>query len=313
MKAIQYKEYGDASVLGVNEIDKPEAKNGQVLVEVHAAAINPFDGKLRHGYMKDMIPLQFPVTIGADFAGVVSEIGPSVSDYSAGDEVYGSAIVLGGGSGSMAEFAAVNTANITKKPAKAGFGEAAALVLVGVSAVQALDTHIGLSSGQKILIQGGAGGIGSVAIQYAKHLGAYVAATAREADVEFVRRLGADEVINYESEDFTEKLSGYDAVFDTVGGEVYKNSFKVLSSGGIIVSMTEQPDEALMSQYSVKAISQQSQTDTDTLKKLAGLVDSGIIKAQIDRQFSLDQTAEAFKYAEEDYPKGKVLVTIKES
>ncbi|MBW3568566.1 NADP-dependent oxidoreductase [Candidatus Parcubacteria bacterium] len=309
MKAAQYSEYGDAGVIAIQEVGRPVPKDGQVLVEIRAAAINPFDWKLRRGYMKDAISLQFPVTIGADFSGVVSGMGAGVNEYKPGDEVYGSAIILGGGSGAIAEFAAANTASIAKKPKSVSFEEAAALVLVGVSAVQALDGHIGLANGQKILIQGGAGGIGSIAVQYAKFLGAYVAATAREADVEFVRRLGADEVINYEKEDFTEKLKGYDAVFDTVGGEVYKNSFKVLGEGGIIVSMTEQPDDELMSKYRVRAVGQQSQTNTATLKHLAKLADSGIIKAQIDKQFPLDKTAEGFKYAEEKHPKGKVIIT----
>lgn len=312
MQAVQINRYGDSGVIQVNEIDKPVPKAGQVLVEVHAAAINPFDWKIRRGYMKEMIPLQFPITIGADFSGVISEIGEGVTDFAVGDEVYGSAIVLGGGSGAIAQYAAANTKSIAQKPGKLSHSEAAGLVLVGVSAVQALGEHIGLKPGEKILIHGGAGGIGSAAIQYAKHLEAYVATTVRGADKNFAIELGADEVIDYETEQFEEKLADYDAVFDTVGGDPYKRSFQIVKDGGVIVSMVEAPNEELVSGRGVKVVSQQTHTDRESLRHLAELADSGIIKAHIDKEYSLHETAEAFEYAEKGHPRGKVVIHTKD-
>lgn len=192
MKAVQINNYGNKEVLEVNEnASQPLLKEGQVLVEVKAASINPFDIKLRAGYMKDAIPLQFPFTMGGDYSGVVKEVN-GVSNLQIGDEVYGQAIALGTGSGSFAELAAANGANTAKKPHSIDFEQAAALPLVGSSAIQALEEHIQLESGQKILIHGGAGGIGHIAIQLAKALGAYVATTVSTDDKAFVQELGAD-------------------------------------------------------------------------------------------------------------------------
>jgi len=310
MKAAQISQYGGPEVIEIREIDKPTLKDTQVLAEVKAAAINPFDWKVRAGYMKENIPLKFPVTLGADFSGVVTEVASDVKDYKPGDEVYGSAIVLGGGSGTLAEYAAANAANIAQKPAKLDHEQSAALVLVGVSAFQALD-QLNLSKGQKLLIQGGAGGVGSATIQYAKHLGVYVAVTVREADKVFVRDLGADEVIDYQKEKFEEKLGGFDAVFDTVGDETYEKSFQVLKPGGKIISMRQPPNEELASKHNVTALYQTSQVNTKSLERLSELVDKDVIKPQIDKEFPLDQAAEAFKHLERGHPRGKVVVKIK--
>lgn len=310
MKAAQINSYGGPEVIQINEITQPEPKEGQIQVEVHAASINPIDWKLRAGYLKEMAPLEFPITLGGDYSGVVSKVGPGLANFKPGDEVFGSAIVLGGGSGSMAEFAAGNAANAVLKPEKTSHAQAASLVLVGVSALQAIDDHMKLKSGQKILIHGGAGGIGSIAVEYAKHLGAHVTTTARSADADFVKELGADEVIDYEKQKFEDLVKNYDAVFDTVGGDVYNKSFKVLKKGGILVSMTEQPNDELAKQYGVTAIAQQSSTDSASLEKLAKLVDEGVIKAQVDKEFPLEQTAEAFKHLETGHVRGKVIINV---
>lgn len=309
MKAAQFSEYGGPEVITVVEVEKPVPKVGQVLVQVKAAAINPFDGKLRQGYMKDTIPLGLPVTVGADFSGIVTEVPIGITNYKVGDEVYGSAIILNGGSGAMAEYAAANTTSLALKPANASFQEAAAVVLVGVSAVQALD-QLNLADGKKILIHGGAGGIGSVAIQYAKHLGAYIATTAKESDKDFVTQLGADEVIGYENQKFEEILNNYDAVFDTVGGETYTRSFFILKRGGIVISMVEQPNEQLMAQYGVTALPMSSKVNTASLNRLAEQVNTGTIKPQVDKSFPITQTAEAFEYMQTASPKGKVVIKV---
>jgi NADPH:quinone reductase-like Zn-dependent oxidoreductase len=312
MKAAQYPSYGDSSVIEINEnAPTPTLKDGQVMVEVHAAALNPFDYKVRMGYMKEMIPLTFPVTIGGDFSGVVTEIAPGVTEFSVGDEVYGQAVVVNGGSGAIAEFAAANTKNTAKKPTSVDFSEAASLVLVGVSSIQALEDSMKLSSGQKILIHGGAGGIGSIAIQLAKHLGAYVTTTVSTGDEELVKSLGADEVIDYKTEKFEEKISDYDAVFDTIGGDTLERSFGVLKKGGVLVSMTGQVDQAKASEHEITGVGQFTDTNTIRLKRLAELVDSGVIRPQIDKSFTLDETAAAYTHLETSHPKGKVVVTVR--
>ena len=312
MKAVQINRYGGAGVLEINKnAPTPSPIKGQVLVEVYAASINPFDWKVRAGYLKDMMSLQFPATLGGDFAGKVIELGEDISDFKKGDEIYGSANVFGGGSGAFAQFAAANVANTSLKPKSVSFEEAAALPLVGASAIQALEEHIKLQKGQKILIHGGAGGIGHVAIQLAKTLGAYVATTVSLDDKEFAKDLGADEVIDYKNEKFEEKLKDLDAVFDNVGGETTDRSFLVLKKGGIIVSMLGQPNPQLAQKHGVTGIGQGTEINTKYLKRLAELVDSGKIKAQVDKVFPLDKVKEAFDYQEKDSPRGKVVLRVK--
>lgn len=311
MKAIQINKYGGVEVLEVKDVPKPSLNKDQVLVEVYAASINPIDYKIRSGALKEWMPLEFPTTLGGDFAGVVSELGEEVEDFKVGDEVFGSAIVLGGGSGAFAEFASTKTSSIAVKPKSVNFSDAAALPLTGSSAIQALEEHINLQKGQKILIHGGAGGIGTMAIQLAKVLGGYVATTASTNELDYVKSLGADEVIDYTSQKFEEILKDFDAVYDTVGGEVTNKSFRVLKRGGVIVSMLGQPSEELVRQYGVIAIGQNTKTNTEHLKRLAELVDSGKIKAHIDKEFTLDEVKEAFTYQEQSHPKGKVVFKIK--
>ena len=311
MKAVQINKYGGYEVLEINEnAAKPSPGKGQVLVEVHTASINPFDWKVRAGYMKDFMPLNFPAILGGDFSGIVKEIGEGVAEFKVGDEVYGSANVFSGGSGSFAEFAVAGTINAAKKPKKVDFIQAAALPLVGSSAVQALKQHMNLRRSNRILIHGGAGGIGHIAVQLAKALGSYVATTVNADDKDFVRQLGVDEIIDYKSEKFEEKIKDFDAVFDTVGGETTNKSFKVLKKGGVLVSMLGQPDAKFAQEYGVTAIGQGTKVNTQHLNRLAKLVDSGKIKVNIAKIFSLDQIKEAFKYQEEGHPRGKVVLKM---
>jgi alcohol dehydrogenase len=200
---------------------------------------------------------------------------------------------------------------VAPAPQKVNFIEAAALPLVGASAVQAIEQHIKLQRDQKILIHGGAGGIGSVAIQVAKSIGAYVATTATADDRAYVQELGADEVIDYKKEAFEEKLKNFDAVFDTVGGDTTEKSFKVLKKGGTLVSMLGKPSSALAQQHGVTAIGQMTHVTTDILKRLSQLVDSGAIKIHVDQVFPLEKAKEAFQLLEEGHPRGKVVLEVK--
>ena len=261
---------------------------------------------------QQMIHLQFPFTLGMDFSGIIKQVGEGVSssDFKQGDEVYGQAGVINGGSGAFAEMALAKTESIANKPKRLSHVEAAALPLVGVSAWRALIENIGLSNGQRILIHGGAGGIGSIAIQLAKNLGAFVATTVSANDKEFVQELGADQVIDYKSQNFEDLLHDYDSVFDTVGGETYKRSFKVLKKGGIIISMLEQPNSELMNQYNIKAIFQFTQADRERLTKLAEWVDQNNIRVNVDRTFLLDEADKALDYQKDVHPRGKVVLTM---
>ena len=312
MKAAEFKNYGGPEVIEIIEVPKPTPLENQVLIEVHTATINPFDYKLRRGYMKEAMPLKLPLTLGGNLSGVVVELGTDVVSFKIGDGVFGQSYAFGGGSGAIAEYAVASEENIATKPKSIDYIQSGSLPLVGVSAIQALEQHINLQKGQKILIHGGAGGIGSIAIQLAKYLGAYVATTVSSGDIEFVKSLGADEVIDYEREKFEEKLSGFDAVYDTVGGDTLDRSFKVLKKGGVLVSMLGEPSKDLALEYGVTVIGQNTQTNSKNLARLAELVDQGVIKPLVDKVFPLDQTRQAFEYVETGHPKGKVVISIKE-
>jgi NADPH:quinone reductase-like Zn-dependent oxidoreductase len=287
--------------------------SGKILVDVKAASVNPIDWKIREGYMQQMMPLRFPSTLGLDFSGIVKETDIEnihSSNFKSGDEVYGEASVIKGGSGAFAEMALTNEDNISLKPKSLNYAEAAALPLVGVSAWQALVENMRLSKDQKILIHGGAGGIGSIAIPLAKNLGAFVATTVNSDDKRFVQELGADEVIDYKSQNFEEIIHDYDTVYDTIGGQTYTRSFKVLKKGGIIVSMLEQPNSELEQRFGIKAIFLLSQVNKDRLTRLANWVDQNNIKVNVDKTFSLDETAKAMDYVKDVHPRGKVVLEI---
>ena len=309
------KGYGSSEVVEINQnaAAPNDPSYGKVLVKVKAAGVNPIDWKIREGYMQQMIPLQFPSTLGMDFSGTIEKVGAGVSGFNVGDGVYGQASVTRGGSGAFAEIALANADSIAHKPKSLNHQEAAGLPLVGVSAWQALVETIGLTDGQKkILIHGGAGGIGSIAIQLVKRRGAYVATTASTNDKQFVKELGADEAIDYKTQTFEDLLPhDYDAVFDTVGGETYKRSFEVLKrDSGMIVSMLEQPNQQLMEQFSVKAIFQFTQVNRERLTKLAQWVDQNNIRVNVDRTFPLEEAGKALDYQKDVHPRGKVVLAI---
>lgn len=309
MKAVQITTYGGSDILQINDVEKPLPQNNQVLIKIKSAGINPFDIKLAAGYMKQMIPLQFPTTLGGDFAGAVIQIGEGVSSLKVGDEIYGQAAVYNGGTGAFAEFSAASPDRIAKKPTNISFDEAAALPVVGSSTVQALEEHIKLQSGQKILIHGGAVGIGHLAIQIAKLIGAYVVTTVSTPDVNFVKQLGADEVIDYKTQQFEAILKEFDAVYDTVGGEVTNKSFQILKKGGTLVTMLGQFDQELAQKYGVTGIGQRTETNTTHLQRLTDLVEKGNIKVRIDSVFSLDKIKEAFD-KQNSHPQGKIVLHI---
>jgi len=310
MKAAIINEYGSSDVIEIaQDWPDPVVSDGKVVVKVHAASINPIDYKIRAGYLKAFMPIQFPKILCLDVAGVITEVGDGVVDLKVGDEVYGQANFFEGG-GSMAEQTTANATSLAPKPSNTSFPEAAALPLTAISAYQALVDNMNLKAGQKLLIHGGAGGIGSIAIQLGKHIGAYVATTVTSKDIDFVNSLGVDQVIDYKSQDFAEVISDFDGVLDLIGGDVYVNSFKVLKPQGVIVSLAEQPNSELSEKYNVNARYQSTQVNNEALLKVAALVEEDAIKPIVEKTFSLDQAKEAFAFSESEHPRGKVVVEV---
>lgn len=309
MKAVRIHHYGSIDSLVIEDVPLPEPKAHEVQIAVKAASINPFDVKLREGTFKAVIPVKFPITLGGDIAGAITKVGEGVTDFAVGDEVYGEAQAISGASGAFAEYAVTKTKSIAKKPQTISFAQAAAVVLTGVSALQALDS-LRLEAGQKILIHGGAGGIGTAAIQLAKQRGAYIAATASGEGVAFARNLGADEVIDYKDIQFDVELDNYDVIFDTVGGDVYIRSFKVLKPGGVIVSMVEKPNEALAQEYGVTALAQSTNTSTKDLEKLANYFDNDKLTVYIAKTFPLTEIDQAFTAFESGSTRGKIVISF---
>jgi NADPH:quinone reductase-like Zn-dependent oxidoreductase len=312
MKAVQISGYGDVNVLSVTpDASKPAVGEGKVLLEVHAASINPVDTIVRSGFYAKMMPLAFPATLGTDLAGEIVEVGLGVKDFKKGDKVFGMASLLAGASGAFAQYASVPAGMIARIPAGLTFSEAAALPLTAVSALEVIDEKLKVGKGHKILIHGGAGGIGTIAIQIAKHRGATVATTVMGEAVSYVRGLGADTVIDFQKESFESVLSGYDFVFDTVAGETYKKSFAVLKKGGTIISMLEQPNAELAAQYGVTALAQMTQVTTARLNAVAELVKSGTIKVHVEREFPLEKVKDAFMARESGKVRGKVVLSFR--
>ncbi len=310
MKAAQINDYGTKDVLKVTDAaDQPAITEDQVLVAVHAAGVNPFDVKVREGQVRQMAELSFPAILGGDVAGMIAELGSGVTGFQIGDEVYGQAGALSG-HGSFAEFTPVKAGSLATKPKNIDFITAAALPLTGSSTYQALVDHMNLQPNQKILIHGGAGGIGSLAIQVAKHLGAQVTTTAGPKDIDYVKQLGADEVIDYTTQDFSQLAHDYDAVFDTIGGETNQKSYEVLKPGGILVSMVAPANDDLVSQHGISYIHQFTQTNTDRLTKIAEMVEADRLKVNVDKVFPLDQAPDALDYLQTGHPRGRVVIQV---
>jgi alcohol dehydrogenase len=312
MKAARIDTYGQPQDIKLLDIDTPKPGAGQVLIEVYASSINPFDNTVLTGAVKDTIPLDLPVTLGIDVAGKVTEIGPGVKEFKIGDEVYGSAAAVAGGSGAFADYAVTSVNQLSFKPSSLDYLQAAAIALTGQSALQAISS-LRLEPGQKILIHGGGGGIGSLAIQLAKNSGAYVATTATGEGLTLAKQLGADLVIDYKKQKFEELIKDYDAGLDTVAGETYLRSFQVLKAGGSIISMNAQPNQMLADKYRVTASFLSTKTSPGSLADLAEQIEKKGLRVNVDQVFSLNQIVLAFETWLKGGVKGKIVIDIKRS
>lgn len=311
MKAVVINQYGNSDVLEDEEITKPTPEPNQVLVEVFATSINPIDWKVREGYMKEIIPFEFPIILGWDVAGKIVAVGDKVQNYKIGDEVF--ARPASTNQGTYAEYTLVDENLLAKKPANITFEDAASIPLAGLTAWQSLLNVAKLQEGEKVLIQAGAGGVGSLAIQIAKHVGAYVATTASKENEDYVKALGADLFINYKAEDFENKVKDFDVVFDMMGGEILDRGITVLKPGGRIVTIAVQPNEALAEQYQVEAHSYWLEPNGKQLQEMADLLVKEIIKPQVGHTFSFSASGikEAHDLSATHHAKGKIVIKMK--
>lgn len=308
MKQIFINKYGGTEIIEIAEnIKRPSAQENQVVVNVHAASLNRIDSVIRKGYLRQTLPIKFPFVPGGDFAGVVIELGKGVINLKEGDEIYGQAGVLLDGYGSLAEFTLAANNKVAKKPKSISMIKAASLPLVGSSAIQAIEDNIKLQKGQKILIHSATGEIGSIYVQLAKHIGAYVAETVIGKFKNLENSLGVDELIDYETLEDTSITECYDAVLVTAGNTL-NGAYKVIKKGGVLVSLAGDVDETKAKEYGITAITQATQANTSQLEHLARLVDKGAIKPIIDRIFSFNDAKEAFNYFEKVDPAGKVVI-----
>jgi NADPH:quinone reductase-like Zn-dependent oxidoreductase len=333
MKALILDRYGSKMALRTGEMPDPEVGEDDVLVQVHSAGVNPLDSKIRSGEFKLILPYRLPLVLGHDVAGVVIRVGARVRRFRAGDEVY--ARPDDGRIGTFAEFVSIKEDSLAHKPNNLTMEEAASIPLVGLTAWQTLVQKASLKKGQKVLIHAGSGGVGTFAIQLAKHLGAAVATTTSTANVDLVKRLGADVVVDYRKDDFEKLLRGYDVVLNSLGPETLTKSLDVLRPGGKLISISGPPDPAFAREKGaswivglvMRLLSHRIRRSAarhhvsysfvfmrasgDQLRQLSPLLESGVIRPVVDRVFPFESTNEALAYVETGRAKGKVVVKVR--
>jgi NADPH:quinone reductase-like Zn-dependent oxidoreductase len=332
MKAFLIDRYGSNDVVRAGEMPDPELQDNDVLVQIHAASVNPVDLRTRDGKLKLILPYRLPFALGNDLAGVVVRVGSGVRRFKPGDEVY--ARPDKDRVGTFAEFISMKEDAVAQKPKRLTMEEAASIPMVGLTAWQVLVEKANLKKGQKVLIHAGSGGVGTFAIQLAKHLGALVATTTSTANLDWVKRLGADTVIDYRKEDFETILHDFDVVLDTQGGETLEKSLRVLKPGGKLISISGPPDPDFARDFGLNVILRLvtrllsyrikrrakshhvsysflfMEPSGDQLREIGSLIDSGIIRPVVDRIFPFESTKEALAYVEKGRAKGKVIVKV---
>jgi len=308
MKAVFVERYGGPEELKYGDLPDPVAKRGEVVVDIHAASVNAADWKVRIGE-SSYVEAQFPHVLGRDFSGVVSAVGEGVEDFRTGDAVF--AVCDAGQEGAYAEKIAINATIVARKPASLGHIEAAALAVTGLTALIVIEDALKLKAGETILIQGGAGGVASVAIQVAKHIGARVITTASAANHSYVRGLGADEVIDYNVQDFTKAASGSDAVFDTVGGDVAQRSFAVLKPGGRAAFIASGSQAPKSPRRDVQSLRPNIARDRPHLERLVALFEAGAIRVPEVTRFRLSEAAAAHRVSQARHFRGKLVLVVR--
>lgn len=333
MKAFIVERYGKKRVLRSAEMPHPDLRDDEVLVQVHAAGVNQLDLKIRDGEFKLILPYRLPLILGHDVAGVVVKVGARVQQFKPGDEVYARPDDFR--IGTFAEFVAVKEDSLAIKPGNITMEEAASIPLVGLTAWQALVEKARLGAGQKVFIQAGSGGVGTLAIQLAKHLGATVATTTSTANAALVKSLGADVVIDYKTQDFEKVLRDYDVVLNSQDGRTLEKSLRILKRGGKLISISGPPDPEfgreiaapgfvrLVIRLLSSGIRRKAQglgigyaflfmkANGAQLRLITRLIEAGAIRPVIDRVFPFESTNEAMAYVEAGRAKGKVVIKVR--
>jgi NADPH:quinone reductase-like Zn-dependent oxidoreductase len=333
MKAFIVKRYSKEDKLQLVELPEPAVKDNEVLVQIHAASINQIDIKLKSGEFKLLLPYKFPLILGHDLAGIVTEIGSKVSRFKVGDEIFAQPAIFK--IGSLAEYIAINENDVALKPKNLSMEQAASIPLVGLTAWQALIEKANLKRGQKVFIQAGSGGVGTFAIQLAKHLGATVATTTSAANIDLVKSLGADIVIDYKKDDFETILKDYDVVLNSQDTKTLEKSLRILKPNGKVISISGPPDvdfaKQMGSPWFVKIIMKIlssgikkkakrlgvnysflfMRANGNQLTEITSLINNGVIKPVMDKVFPFKQTNDALTYVDAGRAKGKVVVKVK--
>ena len=333
MKAFTISRYSKSDALELTHVPDPVVEDNDVLVQIHAASVNLLDSKIKSGEFKLLLPYQFPLILGHDVAGAVTQVGANVRSFKVGDEVY--ARPADRRIGAFAEYIAINERDVARKPSNISMEEAASIPLVGLTAWQALVEKANLQKGQKVFIQAGSGGVGTFAIQLAKHLGATVATTASAANADWLKGLGADVVVDYKTQDFETLLSGYDVVLNSQDTKTLFKSLNTIKTGGQLISISGPPDVQYASEaglpwfmkgvmrllsYKIRKVAKQRQVNYSflfmqahgqQLAKITALIESGAIRPVVGKVFSFDQTNEALAYVESGRAKGKAVIKMK--
>jgi NADPH:quinone reductase-like Zn-dependent oxidoreductase len=307
MKAVRIESFGGPETLELQDVERPKPKDDEVLIEVRAASVNPVDYKIRAGQYPPVKKQDLPTILGRDVSGVVAGRGAAVATLLDGDEVMA---MLDRGQGGYAEYVTMPADLCIRKPESLDYAEAAAVPLAAITAWQGLFDHGGLTPGQRVLIHGGAGGVGHFAIQFAKAQGAYVITTCSANDKEFVRSLGADEAIDYKSERFEDLVTDVDLVFDLVAGDTQERSWAVLKDGGTMVSTLAKPSERQARTHHARGMNYLAQPNSEELAQIAHLITEKKVHPHVEARLPLREAAAAHRKLEKDHPRGKVVLEV---
>ncbi len=308
MKAIRIHEFGGPEVLQLEEVPRPIPAAGEVLIKVFATSVNPVDWKIREGLRKGKFPVNLPLIPGWDVSGEIEEVGSDVKNFRKGDEVYSRPDPTK--NGTYAEYVVVKADQVALKPKSIDHEQAAAVPLAGLTAWQGLFDYGQLQQGQKVLIHAASGGVGTFAVQFAKWRGAYVIGTTSAENIDFVKQLGADEIIDYKKEQFEDKLKNIDLVFDTIGGDTQRRSLQVLKDGGRLITTLKPENEEEAKERNIHIEGYTAQSYPEDLEQIAQLIDSGKVKPAISKVMPLEQAAEAQKLSEQGHTRGKIVLQV---
>jgi len=306
MKAITIHEFGGPEVLKYEDIPAPHPGSGEILVKVIAAGVNPIDWKIRRGLIGE---ISFPMTMGLDVAGVVDTLGEGEVFFHPGEKVFAKVSI---GQGGYAEYTVVNSTQAARKPNSIGFVESAAIPTAGLAAWQSLFDIAGLKKGQSVLIHGAAGGVGTFAVQFARWKGAYIIGTASGGNEQFLKSIGADEVIDYKNQRFEDLVGNLDVVLDTIGGDTFERSWDVLKPGGFLVTTVASIPEGTPEKYGVRAKTLMTRSDGKELAQIAAIIDEQQIKPIVTTVLPLKDARKAHEMSESRHTRGKIVLRVAE-